>query len=155
MVDSDPFVFESALQGGDSVHAAESVTYAECDKITEPGGLVLHRAVAEGLPQAVTKLLEAGFDVNATDGTGTSALHVAGCSETGQHMVQILVDFGGRLHGKDVRGHQPLHYFVLNSELFKVAEAQGTCSATCSFDNRCKDRNSSSRDYADRHSDQR
>ena len=52
-------------------------------------------------------LLDRGVDINAVDGTGQSALHVA-AGQAGESIVTALVQRGAKLDLKDRQGRTPL-----------------------------------------------
>lgn len=56
---------------------------------------------------AITLVLDRGVDINAVDGTGQSALHVA-AGQAGESIVTALVQRGAKLDLKDKQGRTPL-----------------------------------------------
>ena len=56
---------------------------------------------------AITLLIDRGVDINAVDGTGQSALHVA-AGQAGESIVTALVQRGAKLDLKDRQGRTPL-----------------------------------------------
>ena len=83
------------------------------------GGHALHEATAHGIPEVVSKMLESGAaDANTVGRGDATALHVAGVSESGQHLVGLLVMHGAALEAVDATRFQRLD--ALRSGLARV-----------------------------------
>lgn len=67
----------------------------------------LRQGCAAGLEGSVRIMLESGVDVNADDGEGGHALHIAACHQR-PRIVQLLVDHGADVHFQSAKYGTPL-----------------------------------------------
>ena len=84
----------------------------ECVSITEErkGWTELHFAARyETKPSCVSKLIAAGFDVNARNGSGDTPLHWAAAENPNIEIVRLLLEAGADVNAKDKFGWLPIH----------------------------------------------
>ncbi len=62
----------------------------------------------EDAVEAITLLLERGFDMNATNDNGDTALHAAISGRGSKSIVRYLVERGAKLQAKNKQGRTPL-----------------------------------------------
>lgn len=90
-----------------------------------PNGIdLLHQTIRDEHVQIVDTLLAAGADVNATDGTGRNALHIASSnpeeltltvhhdSRKKEQIVKCLFEYGAEVHCRTWGGDTALHFAV-------------------------------------------
>jgi ankyrin repeat protein len=87
------------------------------------GGSAIHSAVVHGLLEVIVKIVESGSDVNDVGNGGATAMHMAGLSEAGQHLVGELAGMGAGLNAADAFGYLPLHRMVQNNLLYGASTA--------------------------------
>ena len=80
----------------------------------------LHRAAADGEPEAVTLLLDGGADIEARNENGGTPLHVA-VENNGPEVVALFLDRGADIEARSDAGHTPLHLATGHNELEVVA----------------------------------
>ena len=80
----------------------------------------LHRAAADGEPEAVTLLLDGGAEIEARNENGGTPLHVA-VENNEPEVVALFLDRGADIEARTDNGRMPLHVAAGNNEPKVVA----------------------------------
>ena len=80
----------------------------------------LHRAAADGEPEAVTLLLDGGAEIEARNENGGTPLHVA-VENNEPEVVALFLDRGAYIEARTDNGRMPLHVAAGNNEPKVVA----------------------------------
>jgi ankyrin repeat protein len=70
----------------------------------------LHWLAQRGLTHGISCLLENGADPNVTDDKGRMPLHIIAQKGVGKNQIQLLMEYGGDINGRDVDGSTALDY---------------------------------------------
>lgn len=71
---------------------------------------LLHRATKQGDITVVTELLKSGYrNLDAKDQDGRTAIHLACMYKVDPKILQLLIENGATVNGRDIKGNTPLH----------------------------------------------
>ena len=96
-----------AARYGDLEALEDYIAIKKADMKDPNGRTALHYAVAYDQAEAAAALLEAGADVNATDGMGNTALHFA-AGYARRSAVRALLNVGADVGAKNLEGQRPV-----------------------------------------------
>jgi ankyrin repeat protein len=92
-----------------------------------PDGNLLMFAMSAGKGKIARNLLDRGMDLNATNGSGRTCLHVA--TGTTSTLVALLVEKGADVNHADQKGDTPLHVTCRNMNQLFVSMTLLDCGA--------------------------
>lgn len=83
--------------------------------------------------EEIDALVALGHDVNATDGYGATALHLASKYNTSTNITNALIRNGANIEAKDTLGKTPLAYAIMhnNADVVKELSLLGATHPGC------------------------